>query len=625
VPGAALRTKRIVAAAAVPVLVTGFVLVDVVSLPGGDAGPVTPDVTTVAVGGSSWRIVSSAQAAETPPTADPTADPTAGPDATAEPDATSDATSDATAEGDVLVSETLETGDFLVAGVRWDADDVEPTDIRVRIREEGGWSAWQVLETNDEGPDPGTPEYQQARHVVGTDPIITAGADAIQVRVDVPDGGEPPDVDVVTIDPGTGPADGTTVERTPLTSAAAAMSAPSMMTRAQWGADESLRNCSPSYSSTIRAATIHHTAGTNSYTAAQGPSIVRGVYAYHTRSLGWCDVGYNFLVDKFGRIYEGRFGGIGRAVRGAHAGGFNDRTFGVAAMGNYETATAPAAMVTSIGRLVGWKLARYGVNPMASTTLTSAGGGTAKYTAGTTVSLPTVFAHRDVGYTACPGINLFSRMGGIRDLARILTERGYHVRALYLDMLGREPAGGEIEFWEPIAGRDRWRAANGFTTSEEYRRRYIAAAYQDVLGRGPDPAGTRFWLDRLQSQQVRLDDIRPTFMNSQEFYLRGGGTDAGFVQELYRRALGRSAAASEVSYWTGQFPSRGRAGVIASIYGSAESARIRVDRAYREWLRRPAAAGERVYWEQTVLSRGDEYMRMSVMVSQEYVVKARSL
>ncbi len=118
--------------------------------------------------------------------------------------------------------------------------------------------------------------------------------------------------------------------------------------------------------------------------------------------------------------------------------------------------------------------------------------------------------------------------------------------------------------------------------------------------------------------------MRPTFMASHEFYLRGGNNEAGFVRELYRRALGRDATSGDVSFWTNQLRQKGRAATIRAIYGSPESARVRVDRTYRSWLGRAAAPSERAYWESTVLQRGDEQMRMSVMVSQEYFFKAQS-
>lgn len=593
--------RRTIIAALTPALLAGFMLVDVVSLDP-PARPVDPSIERTTVAGAAWRPLSAAEASLRPSA--PLLAPAGG-------------------DGTELVTDPIETERFTVAGLTWDPADGDPADIRVRVREDDGWTPWQPLQPNDEGPDAGTEEYEMASAVTGTDPLVTAGADAIQVSLQSPDAEVAPELEVVVIDPGTSPADETVVGSTPLASASAAVGMPAVVTRAQWGANESLRKCSPSYSSTIKAAAVHHTAGTNSYTAAQAPGIVRGIYAYHTQTLGWCDVGYNFMVDKFGTVYEGRFGGVAKAVRGAHAGGFNDKTFGVSALGNYELVPAPSAMVSSISRVIGWKLASFGDNPRGSTTLVSAGGGTARYSAGTTVNVPVVLGHRDVGQTACPGKNLYSQLGTIRAQAAAYTEQGAYVRALYLDMLGRDPGGSEVDFWVPIAEKDRWRAANGFTNSEEYRRRYITAAYADVLGRTPDSTGMAFWLQRLAAGQVRLDDIRPTFMDSTEFYKRAGNTDAGFVGSLYQRALGRDASSTEVGYWSGQLRSKGRSSVISSIYGSSESARIRVDRAYRLWLGRTAATTERAYWEQTVLTRGDEYMRMSAMVSQEYFLRAQ--
>ncbi len=100
--------------------------------------------------------------------------------------------------------------------------------------------------------------------------------------------------------------------------------APKVISRAGWGADESQRGLEPSSYSTFKGTCVHHTAGSNNYTESQAPGIVRGIYAYHAQTLGWGDVGYNALVDKFGNIYEGRYGGLDKNIEGAHAGGFND-------------------------------------------------------------------------------------------------------------------------------------------------------------------------------------------------------------------------------------------------------------------------------------------------------------
>ena len=131
---------------------------------------------------------------------------------------------------------------------------------------------------------------------------------------------------------------------------------PRVITRAGWGADESIRGSGPTVDAKLVAATVHHTAGANNYSQAEAPGIVRGIYKYHTQTLGWGDVGYNALVDKYGNIYEGRYGGLTNNVQGAHAGGFNKGTFGISMMGDYSSAHPTQAMINSVGAMIGLSL-----------------------------------------------------------------------------------------------------------------------------------------------------------------------------------------------------------------------------------------------------------------------------
>ena len=114
---------------------------------------------------------------------------------------------------------------------------------------------------------------------------------------------------------------------------AAATVRPRMVSRAAWGANESIRRASPDHSDTVKAAFVHHTVQTNSYSPSESAALVRAGYLYHVRTRGWNDIGYNFLVDRYGRVFEGRYGGVTRAVLGAHAGGFNTNSTGVARLG----------------------------------------------------------------------------------------------------------------------------------------------------------------------------------------------------------------------------------------------------------------------------------------------------
>lgn len=195
---------------------------------------------------------------------------------------------------------------------------------------------------------------------------------------------------------------------------------PKIISRAGWGADESIRqNCQPTpdYSDKVSAITIHHTAGSNNYTPEQSAGIVRGIYQYHGVNLGWCDVGYQSLVDKYGNIFEGRYGGVNKPVMGAHAGGFNNNTWAISMMGDYSAEQPSAAQIKSVGELAGWRLKIAGVSPKGTDVHYSEGSEYTFYPYGQAVTLPNIFAHRDVGNTTCPGDAGYAQMGRIRDIA----------------------------------------------------------------------------------------------------------------------------------------------------------------------------------------------------------------
>ncbi|MFE6042191.1 peptidoglycan recognition protein [Streptomyces sp. NPDC056452] len=187
---------------------------------------------------------------------------------------------------------------------------------------------------------------------------------------------------------------------------------PRIVTRKGWGADESLRERSFAYTTTVKAAFIHHSATGNNYTCAQAPSVLRSIYRYHVKSSGWRDFGYNFAVDKCGNIYEGRAGGVTKAVLGAHTLGFNSNSMGIAVLGTYSSKNPPAAAVTAIAKLTAWKLGLFGRNPKAKVTLVS--GGSGKYKKGAKAKLNVISGHRDGFATECPGSRLYKKLGTAR-------------------------------------------------------------------------------------------------------------------------------------------------------------------------------------------------------------------
>lgn len=187
---------------------------------------------------------------------------------------------------------------------------------------------------------------------------------------------------------------------------------PGIITRKGWGADEKLREKNFGYSKTVKAAFVHHSATGNNYTCKQAPSVLRSIYRYHVKSSGWRDFGYNFAVDKCGNIYEGRAGGVTKAVLGAHTLGFNTNTMGIAVLGSYGSTNPPAAAVTAVSKLTAWKLGLFGRNPKGKITLVS--GGSNKYKAGVKVKMNVISGHRDGFATECPGARLYKKLGKAR-------------------------------------------------------------------------------------------------------------------------------------------------------------------------------------------------------------------
>lgn len=284
---------------------------------------------------------------------------------------------------------------------------------------DGGWGPWFDTEPVETRGD----DHASAAKT-GTEPIFVGETKAVQVMVARPAAVPTPrtddpaqlaaeDLAAVLIDPGRAAVD------RDLTAVAAPLpgGGPKVISRAQWGADESLRCEDPTYDDFLGGITVHHTAGRNDYSPEESAGIVRAIYAYHAKTLGWCDIGYNALVDKYGQVFEGRFGGLDRPVQGAHAGGFNENTAGVAIMGDFQTEPPTDAALDAVGKFIGWRARVGGLDPKGHTTMYSEGTEYTPYPQGAAVDLPIVFAHRDVGSTTCPGDAAYALMDRIRDLA----------------------------------------------------------------------------------------------------------------------------------------------------------------------------------------------------------------
>ncbi len=378
-----------------------------------------------------------------------------------------------------ILTRPMATSEFVVAGVSWDGEDGLPENVQIyiRVREGRGWSEWAGLEDESQisGPD---------GEVVtgGTESFVTGGARAVQLQMTadvealpadmrltlVPrnpgggvdatsdplprpdllpshdplaDRGVRADARAATFAPGAGSP---LVAADPSTAAPSAfalaissrpaptviqtsttVSQPTVIDRAGWGADESLPVESGVGTWTVRyapiqASVIHHTAGTNSYAPEDSAGIVRAIYYFHTVTRGWGDIGYNFLVDRFGRVFEGRKGTLaaapGEIVTAGHARGYNTGTIGISVMGNFENLEPPQVSLDSISSVLAWQFARGAIDLTKSSGLTSPG--TAARPAGQ--RLPRVFGHKDVADTACPG-RIYGELRSIaRDTRRLM-------------------------------------------------------------------------------------------------------------------------------------------------------------------------------------------------------------
>lgn len=216
----------------------------------------------------------------------------------------------------------------------------------------------------------------------------------------------------------------------PTTSTPVKAQLPAYVTRAGWGADESLVKSPISYASEAKMVFVHHTGFGNGYTCAQAPSVIRGIQANDVTVKGLDDMGYNFLVDQCGTLYEGRKGGVDKAVIGAHTVGFNTASVGIALLGDYTSATPGTAALTTIAQVAAARLGAYGYNPTTTAPDMVEGTTGRVWPQGSTVSLPRISGHKDgerywtdqAGgkwsyLTECPGTNLYSQLATIRALS----------------------------------------------------------------------------------------------------------------------------------------------------------------------------------------------------------------
>jgi hypothetical protein len=368
--------------------------------------------------------------------------------------------------------ETPVDGGFSMLGVTWTpGDEAAAPIVGVRTKEGSTWSRWTDAAAD---PDEGPAADEESSVRDGTEPIYVGEADSVEVDVYTANGRPPADLEVAAIDPGSAPADASlskgTTAGTETTRAARDgwPTIPKIVTRRQWGADERLGDqCwAPRYGRTFKAVFVHHTAGSNNYTRREAPGIVRGIYAYHTQSRNWCDIGYNFLVDRYGTVYEGRAGGIRQPVRGAHSGDYNVNSTGISLMGEFSNVMPPKAMRRALIKLITWRMG-----------VAYHGGKGFAYLNGKRFNR--ISGHRDAMSTSCPGQRVYDWLPQLRNRVdnRLDNFRSV-IKRYYFNRGGSRGALGPVRIGEV-------RVKGGHHTTFTKARTYFKDGRRRTFMRGP--------------------------------------------------------------------------------------------------------------------------------------------
>jgi hypothetical protein len=300
---------------------------------------------------------------------------------------------------------------FVAIGFSWIGAEHE-IEIRVQMAD-GSWTGDNHLHAEYAAGDDGL-EQNGGRFY--TDPLALGSA-ATGYEVTLPAGLTGLQVHYIRTNPGG-------VQDRAIGATADGLPGPAgIRSRAAWGARERVQTTpcgSGSHGeglgcvadSGVVNAVVHHTVNSNDYSAASVPQMLRSIQAFHQDVRGWDDIAYNFVVDRFGTIWEGRGGGPDRAVVGAHTAGFNTGSVGVSVLGTFDNSAPSAAALEGVAQVIAWKFAQRNIDPLGSTVLTSRGGDV--HPPGELVPMANIAGHRDLGQTSCPGQLLYARLPEIR-------------------------------------------------------------------------------------------------------------------------------------------------------------------------------------------------------------------
>lgn len=301
---------------------------------------------------------------------------------------------------------------FSMAVWRWEADIPAGTSLTLTVRTSAdgkAWTDWQELPPDE--------DVQSATSDWPGHMWFAQGARHIQYRLQFAssDGRATPVVASVTwhfANTAPGPTVQEAMQMVIPQGEGPGVQRPAIIPRRGWGADESLMTWEPKYEKPVKII-IHHTATPND--PKQDPAAtVRAVYYYHAVTRGWGDIGYNYLIDRLGNIYEGRKGGEG--VVGGHDYGFNEGSVGISLIGDFQSEPPTEAMMNALARLVAWVCDRYGIDPTGRSIFRD-------------LDLPNIAGHRETKSTTCPGDQVQNRLPALRErVAEIIHQQAPSVR-----------------------------------------------------------------------------------------------------------------------------------------------------------------------------------------------------
>jgi hypothetical protein len=460
---------------------------------------------------------------------------------------------------------TVARGDFEAGGrtavlrapARFDLLGVRGADraglgLEVRVRPlRGAWSPWVPLgDGQHHRPDTGTGAH-------ASDPVWAGGADELQLRAARRPGGA---VQVVFVavpaavkrygaraSAAVAPAHAAQAGAQPTIIARAAVTAhgaqiaeaPTIIARAAWGGDTVKPRAAPDYGD-VQVAFVHHTVSANDYAPEDSAGIVLSMAKYHRDVNGWNDLGYNFVVDKYGQIFEGRAGGIDQAVIGAQAQGYNSHSTGIANIGTFTDVGQTDVALDALARLIAWKLPLHGAPVTGQIVLTSAGGEDNRYKSGTPVTLQRISGHRDGDATACPGDMLYAQLPALRSRAAGIAP-AMPVAAVALAMA--PPAATSVVYGEALALTGTLRRGDG-----------SPIAGQRVL---VQKQGTSGWVTVARTQT---------------------GDDGAWAASVAWRAAGRVRARAAVTGSTAVATTGVQVGCTAVLSAKAQTTRVKAGR-----------------------------------------------